>query len=70
MNRLILLCVIFLGINITACDSNNCRKTTYRPEVGVGFVFMYDAEGNVLHPVAGATVTVKSIYSTPGLFGK
>jgi len=70
MKRLSLFFVIFLGINITACDSNNCGKTTYRPEVGVGYVFRYDADGNALHPIEGATITVKSIYTTPGMFGK
>ena len=69
MNRLILFFVMFLGINITACDSDNCGKTTYRPEIGVGYVFMYDAEGNVLHPVAGATVIVDNLYWTPGMYG-
>jgi len=53
-----------------ACG-DNCGKTTYRPEVGVGFVFMYDADGNASYPVAGAKITVESIYkSGGGLFGK
>jgi len=51
-----------------ACG-DNCGKTTYRPEIGVGFVFMYDSEGNALHPVAGAKVTVESTWWEPGMYG-
>ena len=50
-----------------ACG-DNCGKTTYRPEVGVGYVFKETDSG--LIPVAGATVTVSNMYREFGLFGK
>ena len=50
-----------------ACG-DNCRKTTYRPEIGVGYVFKETDSGVV--PVAGATVIVKSRYWTSGMYGK
>jgi len=65
----LILKITALALAFVACG-NNCGKTTYRPEVGVGYVFMYDAEGNVLHPVEGATIIVANRYWTPGMFGK
>ncbi|MCL2311723.1 MAG: carboxypeptidase-like regulatory domain-containing protein [Firmicutes bacterium] len=66
----LILKIIALAFVCMACG-DNCGKTTYRPEVGVGFVFMYDADGNALHPVAYAKVTVESKWwSGGGLFGK
>jgi hypothetical protein len=68
MKKILILTITIVAFINVACDE--CGKTTYRPEIGVGYVFMYDADGNVLHPVAGTTVTVNSIYSTSGLAGK
>ena len=51
-----------------ACD--DCGKTTYRKEVGVGYVFRYDTINNISYPVEGSTVTVESFYETYGLYGK
>ena len=64
----LILKIIALAFVCMACG-DNCSKTTYRPEIGVGFVFMYDSAGNALHPVAGAKVTVKSRYWESGKGG-
>ena len=70
-NLKILILLLSAFFVCVACDDCGCSDSiTYRPEIGVGYVFMYDSEGNVLHPVEGAKVTVKSIYETPGMFGK
>ncbi len=47
-----------------------CGKTTYRKEIGVGYVFMYDTINNTSYPVAGAKIIVSNKYSESGLFGK
>ena len=65
----IILMLTFIAIVLTGCmGCDNCGKTTYRPEIGVGFVFKETDSGLV--PVAGATVTVSNIYQEFGLFGK
>ena len=63
IQMLLLLCVF------CASCGDDC-KTTYRPEVGIGFVFMYDTNNNTSYPVEGAKITVKNIYKTFGLLGK
>ena len=62
---LLLLCLLFI---CSACG-DDCSKT-YRPEIGVGYVFMYDTINNIAYPVEVAKVTVKNIYKTFGLLGK
>jgi len=59
----LILKIITLALICMACGGN-CRKTIYRPEIDVGYVFMYDADDNALHPVAGATVIVANRYWT------
>jgi hypothetical protein len=60
--------ILLLLFLCTACDE--CGKTTYRPELGIGYVFMYDTNNDISFPVAGATVIVENMYWTQGLFGK
>ena len=63
----LILKITALAFFCIACG-DNCGKTTYRPEIGVGYVFQETDSG--FYPVAGATVTVQSIYMTGGMFGK
>jgi len=64
----LILTITSIALIFVACG-DNCGKTTYRPEVGVGFVFQESDSG--LIPVAGAKVTVQSIWwSGGGLGGK
>jgi len=63
----LILKITALALVFMACG-NNCGKTTYRPEIGIGYVFKETDSGLV--PVAGATVTVYSVYREFGLFGK
>ena len=66
IQMLLLLCV-FCGCADSCGD--DC-KTTYLPEVGIGYVFMYDTTNNTSYPVEGAKVTVDNIYRSYGLSGK
>ena len=60
--------IIVIALLTQGCG-DDCGKTTYRPEVGVGYVFMYDTSNNTSYPIVGAAVTVDNIYWTPGLYG-
>jgi len=64
----LILTITALAFFCVACG-DNCSKTTYRPEVGVGFVFRYDTINNTSYPVAGAKITVESKYWEPGMYG-
>ena len=64
----LILTITSIALIFVACG-DNCGKTTYRPEVGVGFVFRYDTINNTSYPVAGATVIVENVYWTPGMYG-
>jgi hypothetical protein len=68
-NTIILLITATIMLISQACG-DDCGKTTYRKELGIGYVFMYDTSNNVSYPVEGVTVIVDNIYDTPGLFGK
>ena len=65
MKKILLITIIALLTQ--ACD--DCGKTTYRKEVGVGYVFMYDTNKNISYPVEGAKVSVQNIYSEQGFKG-
>jgi len=62
----LILTITVITLILTGCSGcDECAGLpTYRKEVGVGYVFKDDS------PVEGAIITVKSIYSTSGLFGK
>jgi len=66
MKKILILKIITLAFFCMACG-DNCEKTTYRPEVGVGFVFKETDSG--LIPVKGAKITVENRYWTPGMYG-
>jgi len=66
----ITLTIIFCAVVFTACpqpQEPECGPTTYRPEIGIGFVFQETDSGLV--PVEGATVIVANRYWTPGMYG-
>ena len=65
MKKLKKLIPLLLALLIfSACDK--CEKT-YRTEIGVGYVFMYDTINNTSSPVEGAKIFVRSEYVTFGL---
>ena len=67
MNSKLKIVIIVIALLTQACD--NC-ETTYRKEIGVGYVFIYDTSNNISYPVVGAKVIVENMYNTSGLFGK
>jgi hypothetical protein len=66
MKRLRNIVIILIALLTQACD--NCN-TKYRPEIGIGYVFMYDTNNNISYPVKGAKITVSNSYRAGGLKG-
>ena len=64
MKKIKICILLLLAFLCVACD--NC-ETTYRKEVGVGYVFRYDSTG--CYPVAGAKITVEHIHWDVSLKG-
>ena len=60
--------ILFLLCLLCACE--DCDEVTYHKTIGVGYILVYDNEGN-LQPVPGGGVTVTTaIGKTGGWFSK
>ena len=71
MKKTIILLITTIMLLTQVCkEEEKCVPTTYRPEIGIGYVFMYDTSNNVSYPVANASITVENLYWTPGMYGK
>jgi len=66
MKKIKICILLLLAFLCMACD--DCGKTTYRKEIGVGYVFQETDSGLV--PVKGAKITLKNVYTELGLKGK
>ena len=64
---LMLTIITFALTACTGCEEQCDKNPTYRPEVGIGYVFRYDSTG--CYPVAGARITVDNKYWTHGMYG-
>ena len=53
---LLLLCLLFV---CSACGED-CDDTTYHRTVGVGYIMVYDVDGNFEYPMQGASIIVES----------
>jgi len=62
----LILKITSIALAFVACG-DNCGKTTYRPEIGVGYVFKETDSGLV--PVKGAKITVNHIHWDVSLKG-
>ena len=64
-----ILCMVVAGLTTMSCKEDYDAKTYYKV-AGTGYVFMYDAVGNIMYPVQGAEIIVTAcLEGTPGLFG-
>ncbi len=72
MKKILFLQITILAFFCMACvyeEEQKCNEPlTYRPEIGIGYVFQETDSGLV--PVAGAKITVENVRSEGGLKGK
>ena len=71
MKKTIILLITTIMLLTQVCkEEEKCVPTTYRPEIGIGYVFMYDSINNISYPVEGAVVIMENWDWKPGMYSK